>query len=334
MKKLYKYVDILKNDEKTKKQCFLITLSVSLFILALVIANHSDGTQYVTDKEGNVTGIIRNDIEKDSEYNFKLKVVKGKNVDERSVKIDKHAATDNKKSEKQIEEENLRMEKEAEISGIITDIELSDKKKIRLPNRLSDGSRLYWSLKKEGINEVFYIPVVYIVLILLTLIQNAKKEDIEDVELRKSIINGLPRFTNQLLLMMNSGVIMSDAFSYICRSYDVFGTDNMDPFQKALAKLNNENKDNRLSTASLINEFAGRNNVKELVRISTILLENEKRGSDIVDSLSRESRYLWEDRKIIARENGKLIDTKMSYPMALLLLLLIMITMAPAIMNL
>ena len=47
----------------------------------------------------------------------------------------------------------------------------------------------------------------------------------------------------------------------------------------------------------------------------------------------RESRYLWDDRKTVARECGKGIDTKMSYPLGMLLIVLIVITMAPALLN-
>ena len=38
-------------------------------------------------------------------------------------------------------------------------------------------------------------------------------------------------------------------------------------------------------------------------------------------------------RKAVARECGKAIDTKMSYPLGLLLIVLIVITMAPALLN-
>ena len=83
----------------------------------------------------------------------------------------------------------------------------------------------------------------------------------------------------------------------------------------------------------VINEYAVKHDVKELIRIAAILRENEKRGSDVIESLARESRYLWDERKIIARESGKAIDTKMSYPLGLLLIVLIVITIAPALLN-
>lgn len=333
MSQIRRILDQLMVDKKTRKQLFLITLIVSLFILILVLKDQTDTTKYITANLGSIKEIICTS-DKSTEYYLKLKIINGKEIQERSVKINKQAARDAKKSDKQTSEENKAMEKEAEIQGIITDIELSDKKRITLPDKLSDGSRLIWSLDRRGIKAYAYIPIIYIILVFLTLKSGMDKKNEDGMKLRKAVVRGLPRFTNQLLLMLNAGVILSDAFDYICASYEVLGQDNMDIFQKELVKLNSSNSDHRISTATVINNYAGKNNVKELVRISTILLENEKRGSDVIDNLSRESRYLWDDRKIIARESGKMIDTKMAYPMGLLLLLLIIITMAPAIMNL
>ena len=107
----------------------------------------------------------------------------------------------------------------------------------------------------------------------------------------------------------------------------------MTVFERELSELCAESDGHRISTATLISEYASRHNVKEMVRIATILTENERRGSDVIESLSRESKYLWDDRKIIARESGKMIDMKMSWPLGMLLILLIVITMAPALLS-
>lgn len=334
MQKTDSVIKRIKEDKKIGSRIFLITLMMALFILALVVKDNSNDTRYLEDKNGNITQIIRGSTSHSDQYNFKLSIVKGKEREERPVKINKQAATDAKKTDKQTAEENKAMEREAEISGIITDIELSDKKKIELPGNLSDGSRLYWSLDKEGINSYALIPFVYVALILLAIKSSFDGDKEASDDMRKLILRGLPRFSNQLMLMLNAGVILSDAFDYICNSYELLGEKNMDVFQHELVALNKSNTDHRLSTASLINNYAAKYNVKELMRISTILHENEKRGSDVIESLNRESKYLWDDRKIIARESGKMIDTKMSYPMGMLLILLIVITMAPALMNL
>ena len=146
-------------------------------------------------------------------------------------------------------------------------------------------------------------------------------------------MKGLPRFCNQLFLMMNAGMILSDAFAKICESYARYGEDGMSIFERDLTQLRIINEGTRKSTASMISEYAARHNVKELVRIATILTENERRGSDVIESLSRESKYLWDERKIVARESGRMIDMKMSWPLAMLLILLIVITMAPALLS-
>ena len=104
-------------------------------------------------------------------------------------------------------------------------------------------------------------------------------------------------------------------------------------FEREISDLMDQSDGGRISTAALLSGYAARHNVKEMVRIATILTENERRGSDVIESLSRESEYLWDDRKIVARESGKMIDMKMTWPLSMLLILLIVITIAPALLN-
>lgn len=69
------------------------------------------------------------------------------------------------------------------------------------------------------------------------------------------------------------------------------------------------------------------------MRIASILRENERKGTDIIENLDYESRYLWDKRKIIAREQGKMMEMKMAYPLGLLLIVLMVVTMAPAMLE-
>jgi len=174
---------------------------------------------------------------------------------------------------------------------------------------------------------------VYFVFIALLFKSRFDESGQDGEKERKAILRGLPRFCNQLWLMMNAGMILSDAFEQIKLSYEAYGSENRGFFEEKLVEIAEENGDHRKSTAVVISEFAEKYNVKELIRIATILVENERRGSDVIENLSRESRYLWDDRKIVAREYGKMIDTKMAYPLGLLLILLIVITMAPALLG-
>jgi type II secretory pathway component PulF len=221
-----------------------------------------------------------------------------------------------------------------EIDKMLNEIEYSDKRKIRLPEKLDNGTAVRWSRGKSGSStNLIIIPFVYILLIVIIVRSGMDDEEKEEKLMQKEILRGLPRFCNQLFLMMNAGMILSDSFEMICGSYKAFGEEELSVFEKELVRICDDNRDHRISTAALLSEFASKHNVKEFVRIAAILTENEKRGSGIVESLSRESKYLWDDRKIRAREGGKLIDTKMTYPLSMLLILLIVITVSPVMLG-
>ena len=61
--------------------------------------------------------------------------------------------------------------------------------------------------------------------------------------------------------------------------------------------------------------------------------ESRLSGADIWDKLARESEELWAERKRAAMERIKLSESKMSFPLGLLLTALILITAAPAMLQ-
>ena len=334
MQGIKKYIDKIRSDKKVQQRIFLVTLIMALFALVIVIQDSQTSEKYLVDQSGNVVGILRDSLASSEDYELNLSITNGEDISNREVQIHKQAVSEKNKKQPSTEE-NPEMKREAEITEIITGIELSEEKRISLPASLSDGSRLIWSVNKKAVDKGFiFISIVYFLLISLVVKSSIDSVSDVDKEARQAIIIGLPRFANQLLLMLNAGMILSDAVENIGHSYTIFGEEYMGFFEKELVNIANKNSDHRRSTAEIINEFAGKYNVKELMRISTILTENERRGSDVIDNLERESKYLWNDRKIIARERGKMIDSKMSYPLAILLVLLIVITMAPALLNL
>ena len=331
MNTIRKQIGNIRADAAFGKRLFAVSLLTAIFALLLVVQGPESGGRYIVDDAGNVVGLMRDSDEDTEEYRLNLLVIREAGNSERSVTI-KWQGTDQEKNVNRDSEIN-EAEREAEIAAVISNVELSDNIKTELPDSLSDGTKLVWSIAENNAGSVLLIVVSYAGLVIL--IAKSSIDSARDAEKKRrtEILRGLPRFTNQLLLMMNAGMILSDAFDNISRSYEAIGSEEMGFFEKLVVEKAAINRDHRTSTAVLISELASENNVKELVRISTILTENERRGSDVVESLSRESRYLWDDRKIVARESGKMIDTRMSYPLGLLLILLVVITMAPALLN-
>lgn len=316
-------------DKKLMSGIYAVTLVTALLILALVVKGPEESGKLVADRDGNIIGINRRSIDRSERYDLSVEVGDDEDAITRDVTLTLQAAANNKNGAGIRDTESREAEIDAAIDNMISSIEYSKEKKIKLPLKLPDGTAVRWAGTERSTGPVIVIiPVMYLSLVIL-MTANSLKEDRSAAEERKAIMRGLPRFCNQLYLMMNAGLILSDAFDTIsagCR-----GSSNS--FERDMADLMDATQGHRISTARVINEYAVKHDIKEMIRIAAILNENEKRGSDVVESLERESRYLWDERKTVARECGKAIDTKMSYPLGLLLIVLIIITMAPALLN-
>lgn len=326
-----RFSEIIK-DKKLMRGLYALTLISALLVLALVIKGPDKDGTLIADKEGRIIGIQRAKMSSIEHYDLEL-TVKGEEGDqERDVSLTLQA---NKNINKNVASSGDDKEAalDAGIDRMINEIEYSKSKKIMLPAKLPDGTAIEWRNKpdKPG-SGLFTVLPVYVAIAALMIGSRSKEGDTDKSE-RRSILMGLPRFCNQLFLMMNAGLILSDAFDTITGSYAGFKREDLSFFERELADLNDATDHHRISTAEVINEYAVKHDVKELIRIATILTENEKRGSDVIESLERESRYLWDERKVVARECGKMIDTKMSYPLGLLLIVLIVVTIAPALLN-
>lgn len=321
----------LLRDKKLMSGIYAVTLVTALLILALVVKGPEESGKLVADRDGNIIGINRKSLDRSERYDLSIEVDDEEDPMIRDVTLTLQAETTGRSGARLSRAESREAEIDAAIDNIISGIEYSREKKIRLPSALPDGTAIKWSGTKQGSGPVMIvIPLMYVSLVIL-MAASSMKGDKTAAEERRSIMRGLPRFCNQLYLMMNAGLILSDAFDTISEGYA--DSKACSSFERDLAELREATDEHRISTAQVINEYAVKHDVKEMIRIAAILTENEKRGSDVIESLERESRYLWDERKTVARECGKAIDTKMSYPLGLLLIVLIVITMAPALLN-
>ncbi len=330
--KIKEAFDNINNSHDLRKKIGTITISFVLLISASLIKEAFKKPEVYVNKNGEVVMLERKSMHQIDEYPLQIEIDKGGEIIKRDVNIStKIIEKKNKNAFKKRKKKEEDAISEAELDRIILDIENSKNRRIDLPGKLPSGEKIRWFYRNKPKSSLYGIFIMYIFVIAILILDAVNKRNGENKKLRNDIMRGLPRFTNQMMLMMNSGIILSDALTRTCSSYEIIPEENRSFFEKAIIRANKTNSDSRLSTAMLMNEFASKYSVKELMRISSILSENEKRGSDIINKLSEESHFLWEERKIMAKEKGKMIDTKMAWPLGLLLILLIVITMAPAL---
>ena len=337
MDRLRSWILEFRNDEKAVRNLYTFTLVAALFAASIVIKSGIENGKYIIGEEGTVVGIERRSLKKLEEYPFTVEIHSKDGVIRKEVtlsgKIPDETKKTEEKSDRDAAKEERRISEEMEVDQILRSLGESKERRVMLPDELSDGSRLKWIKRGRKNDDVRIVGILYLAAISIVIYSHCTKGKKSFDTERQAIIQGLPRFVNQLVMLMNAGIILSDAFDRICQSYLLIPEDRRSAFEKRLVQLSEQNPDHRVSTAMLINEFARECNVKELLRITTILIENERRGSDVIENLTRESEFLWEERKIMASERGKMIDAKMAYPMGLLLVTLIVITMTPAILT-
>ena len=147
----------------------------------------------------------------------------------------------------------------------------------------------------------------------------------------EGIRKALPAFLDQLLLLLNCGMIFHDAFYHIEAGYT--SRSGKDAFCNLLKRIRKEADESGRMVVTVMKDLSRDVGVREYVRLVNILMDHQHRGVNLEEKLQAEGRLLWEGRKAEALQKGKEMETKMTFPLALLLFALIIIAGTPALMN-
>ncbi len=138
-----------------------------------------------------------------------------------------------------------------------------------------------------------------------------------------------PNMVLQLTLLLNAGLILDAAFDEVLESR------REDPH--ILYRLLGELRDGcRRTNASFVRELyrlAGRSRDRDLIRFATLAAEHQGRGSELSERLEREKDHLWSSRLAAAKASAREAETKLCFPLMLLLIAIVIISIAPALME-
>lgn len=220
---------------------------------------------------------------------------------------------------------------EAELRNMISKLNAdTSSKKVRLPKELKSGGKLVWTKGNDSDTSLYFIAFA-IVLFLLYKTRFYKVEQ-EERKARASIIRELPEFINKLLLRLNAGSVLTTAFMDTVED-SVHSSKGNTYFYQQMDQIARSVKEANGVLHQELREFSRRSGVNELIRITNIINDNISKGVDFSEKLKKENELLWFSRKQHAEEQGRLAETKLTIPLMILLLVLIMITIAPALMG-
>lgn len=160
----------------------------------------------------------------------------------------------------------------------------------------------------------------------------SKQKKLQEAQ-RTEILYTLPGFLNQLLLLVGSGMVLTDALRRIADGYMALPPKEQNYFTESFTQLWQESARTGESLLAAFRRFSRFSHVKELNRVTGILEENQTKGSALWEKLQEQSEALWTARKQITLARIRMAESKMSFPLGIFLIALIMMTAAPAMLQ-
>lgn len=296
-----------------------------LCVISLV-KGYIDGRAYVKDDTGNIVALKRNDVNSEELYSLNVTV---KNNDE-TIKENVDLIFDVPKEELTGSEEELTNPRKLlsdSLMEIKDQILTNSSTVVMLPTRLVDGTVFQWKKHRNYYWLLFIIATP--LFIVLAFENNKSKKRKAKEQLETSVKNNLPAFTSKLILLLQTGLVLSDAFGEATKDY----VENGNTFSSLMAQMHRQYKEDNLSLVILFQEYSGKVGLREFTRLSKAIIDNQIKGADINKWLTSEGEILWEMRKNNAIDKGKSMETKLTFPLAALLIVIIIITAAPAVLQ-
>lgn len=245
--------------------------------------------------------------------------------DEENEKEDEAGSED--KPQEAIISDNIELERS--IDEAVKKAENSpSRKEVLLPVHSGDDVAISWEIEQNRSSMPFLMILVLAGFCLYKSRLSKIEKDIEHA--RKNIESELPGFISNFALLLNSGLVQSEAFRRI-----IAGRDGGSPgfFYSRLRDVLDDCIRTNMSFENGLCIFAKDSGVREFVRVSNIIQDNVSRGTGLAAKMEKESSELWFLRKKRAEEKGRLAETQLTMPLVVLLLVLIVITIAPAMLD-
>lgn len=326
-------------NKKTKKQ-ILIVLIIGLFIfLADIVSGSSGGNITVVESNGNFYMLRPEEGGETGHIYLKATVETENGVIEKdiNVRLDPYEKEAIKSDKESSQDDDMVMNDEERIGYELRNMtnsfnKDSTAKRIELPTALESGEKISWEIEKQSNSLLIITGVLALVVIIyksrLSPLQKQRKNR-ED-----SIIRNLPEFVNRLVLLLNAGLVLNSAFEKTIEESIAFQNSDGDYFSEKMHEIYMSMKNANGAMHIELRRFAKESGIKELIRISNIISDNVSKGVELTYKLQNENELLWINRKKNCEERSRTAETKLTLPLVIFLIVLIVIVISPALLEL
>lgn len=145
-------------------------------------------------------------------------------------------------------------------------------------------------------------------------------------ERREALLTELPQMLSKMTLLVNSGMVIRDAWRKVANGTDGVLTREM--------RITVDEMNNGVSELDAYRNFAERCSIKEIKRFSSTMIQNMQKGNaEIAFFLKEMSDDMWEEKKHMVKRKGEAANSKLLLPTALIFVGILILIMVPAFMN-
>ena len=191
----------------------------------------------------------------------------------------------------------------------------------------SKGVSLSWDLSRDD-SSFLLIPAGMLAAVFVWFSRDDREKRMFKNR-RMQFENEIPGLSFQLMLHLNAGLIAESALRQVIEQTE----EDQGPLYRALREVR---KSAALKNVSLITElyaFAKETHSQNMIRLAAMVYEHAGRGSELAEKLEQERTAMWSTRQNNARNKIKEAETRLCFPLILLLVALIIITAAPSFMT-
>lgn len=172
------------------------------------------------------------------------------------------------------------------------------------------------------------MPIFGLLLVGVLIYLNFSELDKKVKERHRKISMELPGFTNQLIILSGAGMTLRSALIKV--SKEGSGSSPLyNELRKSILLLEHGKTDEEA-----LDQLVVKCNMPEIRRFVSLLLQNMARGgSDVFIALHDIGQEQWQNRKAAATRFSEEANTKLLFPMMLMLFAVILMCAAPAVMS-
>lgn len=203
---------------------------------------------------------------------------------------------------------------------------------VSLPSNIL-GSSVKFSLPENNSNFLFF-PIGIIICIILFFA--ASRETNSRLKLRnEQMLSDYPEIVSKLLLLSNAGLNIRNAFKKITDDYYMgLSSDNIPHYAYEELSITLNSLNSGKSEANAYTEYGKRCGLMPYIKLGSLLEQNLNKGAkEIRFHLSSEVNNAFQNYKSETITKSKQAETKLIFPMILILVVIMLLIMIPSFMN-